>query len=144
MPGAPPGCGPFGAGVAITGAAPPTPGTLTARYVNPATKSYQQNPVTRQLAQMPPVRQRVLLALTNRVGSSTADPSRGVLFPSKMTTTFEAEMAASIRAALRQMTDIERVIRIDRITVERGVSGRARPVVSYTDLTTGLADQVTT
>lgn len=142
MPGAPPGCGPFGDGVNLTGTSPPT-GSFGSRYINPATKSYQQDPATHQMAQMPAVRQRVLLALTTLVGSSTALPTFGITYPSKMGTSFEAESQASIRAALKQMTDIERVLRIDSIGVERGAAGRARFTVSYTDITTGQSESVT-
>lgn len=138
----PAGLGPFGFGVPPEAALPPD-GPSGSRYINPATKDYEQDPDTLQLKQMPALRQRVLIAMTMRKGSAVTLPDLGVAFPTKMGTAFEAEVTASVRAALRQLTDIERVLRINAIAVERGASGRARVTLSYTDLTTGNTDQVT-
>lgn len=138
----PAGTGPFGLGTPTTSAAPPDD-PAGSRYINPATKDYEQDSTTKQLAQMPPVRQRVLIAVTTIQTSSTALPKFGRVMPRKMGPSFEAEIEASLRASLRQLTDVEQVIRIDGITVERGASGRYRPTLSYTDTTTGLQDSVT-
>lgn len=137
----PVGTGPFGFGVPPSAAVPPT-GPAGSRYINPATRDYQQDPATGQLKQMPPLRQRVLLTLLTVAGSSAAVPTMGVTYPRKMGDDFEAQVKAAVRYGMRQMTDIERVMRIDSIVVERGFSGRGRITLSYTDLTTGLADRV--
>lgn len=92
---------------------------------------------------MPAIRQRVLLSVMTVVGSSTANPTFGIRAPRKMGPQFEAQMRTSILAAVRQMTDIEKVLRIDAVNVERGAAGRARTTIVFTDLTTGLQDQVT-
>jgi hypothetical protein len=55
-------------------------------------------------------------------------------------------MKQAIREALRQMTDVEKVMRVERIDVERGVSGsataRVQTTVVFVDLTTGKEDAV--
>lgn len=133
--------GPFGPGTPLTSAAPPT-GEAGVRYLNPATRDYQQDSRTKQLAQMPSLRQRVLLSLMTVLGSSSALPSLGIRIPRKMGPQFEAELTTEIRFALRQLVDVENVMRLDSVLVERGVGGRARGTVSYTDLDTGKSDSV--
>jgi len=132
---------PYGLGTPVTAEAPPD-GPAGSRYLNPASRDYEQGP-DGQLAQMPPVRQRVLIALLTIQGSSTALPQLGVRAPARMGTTFENEMRAAVRTALAQLIDVEKLIRIDAIKVERGNSGRARVTVSYTNLTDGTDDTVT-
>lgn len=139
----PVGTGPYGIGTPVTSAAPPA-GAAGSRYINPATRSYEQDSTTGQLAQMPGLRQRVLIAVTTAKKSSSAIPEFGLLVPRVVGPSFESEIKASIRASLSQMTDVEKVLRIDGITVEIGASGRQRVTVSYTDITTGEPDQVTT
>lgn len=92
---------------------------------------------------MPHVRQRVLIAVLTLQGSSTALPKFGTRLPRKMGDTFEAEVSNSVKAALRQMTDVERVMKIDGLKVERGSGGRAQITISYTDLERNLQDSVT-
>src|SRR5690349_21781461 len=138
----PAGTGPFGIGTPTTTAAPPT-GTAGSRYLNPASRDYQQDTDTQQLAQMPAIRQRVLLAVMTEKGSSTALPKFGIARPRKVTPSFEAEITASVRASLVQLTDVERAIRIDAIDIERGASGRQRVTISYTDISSGTPDEVT-
>src|SRR5262245_27076239 len=136
------GLSPYGTGTPVTGAAPPT-GTAGSRYINPATRDYEQDSTTKQLAQMPAIRQRVLLAVIPAFHSSTVYEG-GIKTPRKMGTLFKTEMHNAVRATLKQLTDVEKVIRIDSITVERGGnSGRSRTTIEYTDLTTNLSDTVT-
>lgn len=137
------GTGPFGLGTPTTSTAPPDPSGAGSRYINPATRDYQQDSTTLQLAQMPGLRQRVLLAVMTLRTSSTALPTFGISIPRKVTPSFVAEVQASVRASLRQMTEVERVIRIDGITVEIGASGRQRVTISYTDTSAGVPDAVT-
>lgn len=134
------GLSPYGTGTPETSAVPAS-GAAGSRYINPATRDYQQDPTTGQLAQMPSTRQRVLLALLTVQGSSSVYGRFGIKLPRKMGTSFEVEMRFAVRAALRHLTDAEKVIRIDSITVERGAGSRSRTTVSYTDLATGETDQ---
>lgn len=132
---------PFGLGTPIPAAAPPN-GPSGTRFIDPATGDYKQDPTTKQLAQMPSTRQRVLIALKTVVKSSTVNPSFGIKPPRKMGTFFESEQTQAVRAALAHLTDTEQVIRIDAITVERGINSRSRTTVAFTDLTTGKTDKV--
>lgn len=136
------GLGPFGYGAPPTSDLPPD-GPSGVRFINPRTRDFEQDPDTRQLKQMPPYRQAVLIALATLEGSSTAQPSFGVRLPPRMGNTFEAEVNAAVRKALRHLTDIQKVIRVDRVTTEKGLGGRARITVSYTVVATGKDDQVT-
>lgn len=136
------GAGSTPAGVGAPEAAP-LPPTIDGgvRYINPATGDYELDPATGQYAQMPIIRQRVMIALLTVKRSSTVLPDLGIIRPTKMGDRFQAEMEQSVREALHQLTDIEQVIEIDFVTVERGAGGRARITVSYTDLTTGESVQ---
>lgn len=129
------GTGPFGLGTPISDAAPAA-GPTGSRFINPITGDYEQDPDTKHLKQMPGTRQRVVLALTTLLGSSSVIPKFGVRFPKKMGQTFDAKCQQAVRSALRQLTEVEEVVRIDGITVEKGLGGRARIVVSWTDLST--------
>jgi hypothetical protein len=133
---------PFGLATPIP-ATPPPSGPSGTRFINPATGDYQQDPTTRQLAQMPSTRQRVLLAVTTLKKSSTVNPNFGIRPPRKMGTLFDSEQRHAVRAALQHLTETEQVIRIDAITVERGISGRSRTIIDFTDLETGQPDKVT-
>ena len=132
---------PFGLGTPIPATPPPT-GEAGTRYINPATGDYQQDPTTRQLAQMPSTRQRVLLATMTLRRSSSVNTTFGIDPPRRMGTFFDSEMKFAVRAALRHLTETEQVIRIDDITVERGINGRSRTTIAFTDLTTEKPDKV--
>ena len=111
------------------------------RYINPGTRDYQIDPDTGDFARMPAVRQRMLiLALTVR-GSSSVLPNMGVRLPKIMNEAFERRVAAEVRAAARQMTDVEKVARIRDVLVERTGTGRAEITIVYDDLTTGQTGQ---
>jgi len=115
--------------------APPS-GAAGCRYINPATRDYEVDSDTGQLAQMPAKRQRVLIAVMTELGSSSALQDLGIRRPRKMGTNFEGEMRAAVRATLRTMVDVEKVIRIDDIIVKRGSGGRAETTIVFTDLET--------
>lgn len=134
------GTGPFGLGTPATGEDPPD-GPAGSRYIDPTTRDYAQDPDTKQLKQMPAARQRVLLALMTLVGSSSALPTFGVKPPKKMGDTYESQMKNAVRLALRHLTDVEQVIRVDSIVVERGLGGRSRTTVSFTDLLSDTAGE---
>ena len=53
---------------------------------------------------------------------------------------FEQEVEQSIRSALRQLVEVEQVITIESIVVQRGGGGRSKATVRWVDLTTGQAD----
>lgn len=92
---------------------------------------------------MPAVRQRVLLTLLTRKGSSTVLRDWGVRMPRVMGNTFERDVEASVREALRQMVEVEKVMQINSILVERGQM-RCKVTVVYMDLTTRRQDLATT
>jgi len=131
------------AGVGEPEAAPLVPsGPTGCRYINPATGDYQINGATGHFAQMPPVRQRVLIALLTELGSSTVLPDLGTMRPRKMGDRFEAEMTGAVHAALRQLTEVEQLIVVNFVAIERGMGGRARVTVDYEDLTTSQSERV--
>jgi hypothetical protein len=109
------------------------------RYLNPATGDYQIDPTTEHFAQMPKTRQRVLLALLTRRNSSAVD-NFGKRAAKRMGETFEVEERAHVAEALHHLTEVEKVIRVNRVDVERGTGGRARTTVHYTDLVSGEPD----
>lgn len=137
----PMGTSPFGVGTPTSATEPPD-GPAGSRYLNPVTRDYEIDDTTRQFKQMPPTRQRVLLAVMTDLGSS-ALPRFGVKRPPRMGETFEREQANAVRRALRHMTDVEKVLSIDSIKVERGLGGRARTTIAYTDLLADTADRLT-
>lgn len=137
----PAGFGPFGLGTPPAPAEAPTGGGGT-RFIDPATKDYTIDSSTGQYGQAPSSRQRVVLALTTLFESSGV-PGFGIKLPKRMGDTFEAECKSAVASALRLMTEIEKSIRVDAVTVERGRGGRARVTVAWTDLLTGQRDRQT-
>jgi hypothetical protein len=136
------GTGPMGLGTPVSASAPPE-GPAGSRFIDPATKDYAKDTTTGQLKQMPKVRQQVLLAVTTLLGSASTLAKFGIRMPRKMGDRFQAEMTNSVRAALRHLTDTQKVIRLDSVTAVHGRGGRGLTTISWTDLTTGKSDQVT-
>lgn len=136
----PMGTSPFGLGTPVA-RAPEVTGNWGTRWVNPDSRDFEIDSATNQYKQMPEMRQRVYFALVESFGSSTVRPKDGLKRPEKMGTGFERLQEAEVRAALHHLTDVERVIRIDAIIVERVNSQRAHTTVQWTDLTTGEKDQ---
>jgi len=68
----------------------------------------------------------------------------GVDLPEKMGDSFERLSQIAVRDAYRQMTEVEKVISIDDIIVGKLSTGRASITMTYTDLTTGKPDVVST
>jgi phage baseplate assembly protein W len=135
--GSPIGSTPFGTATPVAAPLPPTDGPALARYINPGSRDYALNGTNGQLASMPAIRQRMLLALFTEKGSSSALPWLGVSMPKKIGTSFERLVHSAVRLACAQLTDIEKVVRIDGIQIlDEGVQGRRYILVSYTDLTT--------
>jgi hypothetical protein len=100
------------------------------------------DPATGHHGGMPPVRQRFLLLVMTIKRSAAASRNLGIDLPVKMDESFVRGAQYAIRAGARQMTDVEKVARIERLDVTRIPSGRAHVEISYTDLTTGLTDSV--
>jgi hypothetical protein len=133
------GTSPFGFG-SVDEVAEPTANPFGSRFLDPATRDYRFDSSTGQLGQMPPLRQRVLLTLlTERDSSAVA--GFGTQLPKKIDRTFVESVKQMVRVALRYLTDTERVMRIDSIDVRTG-GWRAEITVSYTDLETGIRDEV--
>ncbi len=135
------GTGPFGLGVPVSASVPPD-GPAGCRYLDSSSKDYFQDSTTRQLQQMPKVRQQVLLALTTLKGSATTLPEFGIRLPRKMGDRFQAEVTNSVKLALKHLTDTQKVIRLDSVLAEHGMGGRARITVSYTELANKKQDKV--
>jgi hypothetical protein len=126
---------PLGLAEPTTAPAPPTAEQLV-RDIGIDTRDYAIDSTTGNFLRTTAVRQRVKLALMTIRGSSIVQRTWGIARPAKAGDAFAAEVEASVRQALNQMTNVERVLRIDRIEVERSVS-RGQATVWFTDLTTG-------
>ncbi len=135
------GTSPFGIGTPAT-LPDPISGLPGVRFLDPRSRDYQYDSTTGQLAQMPTVRQRVLLSLLTLRGSSTVLPEFGVELPKKIDQAFERRVKDSVRIALRQLTEIERLIRIDGILISNRGGGRVVVTVAYTHTNDGTTDQV--
>ena len=133
--GSPVGSTPFGMATPV--AAPPaaTQGPALSRYINPGSGDYEINEYVGQFADMPTLRQRVLLVLNTEFGSSSALPALGINRPKKITESFVAETTAAVRRAFYLLTDVERVMLILGIDIRKLYSGRVSIVVEYQDLT---------
>lgn len=136
------GSGPAGLLSPATVDASPTP-SAGSRYINPVTGDYEIDPATGQFAQMPPTRQRVLLALKTAFGSATAQPQFGLRSPRKIGRNYVAQTKQEVRAALRHLTqENSPVIAITAIDVVRIGSSALVVTVSYIDVKTGQSDTV--
>lgn len=136
------GTSPFGIGTPV--AAQPLPeGPAGSRYLDPLVGDYRVGQLG-QLGQMPPVRQRVLLALRTLRGSSTVLPGFGLVLPRKLDEKAEANVRNAVLAALRRMTDVERVLRVESVVAQKHPGGRLAVLVAFSDLTTGQRDTVST
>lgn len=136
------GTGPAGLSTPAEVAVSPLP-SAGSRYINPSSGDYQIDAATGQFAQMPPTRQRVLLALKTVFGSSTAAPDFGLRAPRKIGRNYVAQTKQEVRAALRHLTlENAPVILITAIDVVRIGSSRVVATVSYVDLKTGQPDSV--
>jgi len=137
---------PFGLGTPTPANEPPADPSTFSRYINPGSGDYERDPATGQLKQMPAIRQRVLLALKTSRGSSSVLPTFGFSGPKKIGANFEQIVRLRVRVALRQLTDVEKVARIESIVPTRRSGGRVGVVVVFTDLTQpnvpGLSPQI--
>lgn len=95
------------------------------------------------LADMPPVRQRVIIALATEKGSAAGLEWLGMTLPKKIDASFETAARNAVRLALYQMIEVEKVLRLDAVIVEKRTQGRVVLTVSYTDLTTLERERLT-
>ncbi len=127
---------PFGIGTPVLAADPANQRDQKfSRYLNPNSGDYEIDPDTGGIAQMPAVRQRVLIIMKTIRGSSTSLPGLGIRLPPKIDETFELAVKNGIREAFSIMTDIEKSLSIDGMQIKRLSSGRIRVIFAYTDLT---------
>lgn len=111
-----------------------------ARYINPVT-GQPELASDNSFGKMPAIRQRVAFALGTALGSSTASPGLGVKRPDKMGDGFERQLEQRVRAALRQLTDVEKLITVLRVDVIRGTM-RSQATVSFMENQTGTTGVV--
>lgn len=135
------GTAPFGIGTPVAAQPLPT-GPAGSRYIGSVSGDYQVGPGG-QLAQMPPLRQRVLLAVRTVKRSATLTPGLGIKMPTKLDGKTVVNVTNAVRSALYRLTDVERVMRVDAILVQKRPGGRVDVIVSFTDLTSGVDDTVT-
>lgn len=128
---------PFGAGTPATATAPPVVPTLTAPYIDPRTRDYAAQ-TDGELSRMPRVRQQMLIAVTTLLGSMSNNQPFGIQLPSKVDENIQRRMDIQVRLACKHVVDA----RISAVTTEVTGTGRVVTTVSYTDITTGLPDQV--
>lgn len=132
---------PLGIGDPADPTAVPDAKTSVCRWLDPISGDYQIATRGGQLRQSSGVLQRVLLAVKTVLGSSLCVSTLGTRFPKTQTKTFETEVAAEVRRVLRGMTDDEKVMRIDSLTVSRGGS-RFAIDLEFTNFQTGAAESV--
>lgn len=133
---------PWGLGAPVDAPDPPIGKPSLSRYISPGDGDISVDEDTGHLRAMPSIRQRFLLLARTVRGSSAVLPEFGIVLPDKMDDFFETRVENGVRNGARQMTDVEKVARIDAVLVERTSSGRATITISYTDLTTGVNDTV--
>jgi len=133
--GSPVGSTPFGMATPVAAPSAATQGPALSRYINSGSGDYEINAYVGQFAEMPTLRQRVLLILNTEFGSSSALPTLGIRRPAKITESFVAETTAAVRRAFYLLTDVERVMLILDIYIQKQSSGRVAIVVEYQDLT---------
>lgn len=138
--GAPIGSTPFGFGTPVAAPLPPTQGPALSRFIDSYTGDYYIDPKVGQFGSMPSLRQRVLLIVNTEIGSSTALPDLGIVRPRKIDESYVASTRAAIRRACYRLTDIERIMKIQDILVDKQTGGRIAVTLIYSDLTgqTGL------
>lgn len=144
------GCGVFPCAVSPAGGFTPAetaeaPKTTTGRrYINARTGDYAIDPDTRNWAQMPSVRQQIVIALGTVRGSSTAMPRLGSRNPRKIRQSIQAEIENDVRTALAHLLrEDDPKITLDAVLVQRTGTNRLEKTIVYTDLTTGEEDDVT-
>ncbi len=112
------------------------------REIDPVIRDYHVDTETLHLSQTTSVRQRVMIRLGTLRRSSTSLPELGVAMPPKMDQHFVPKVVSAVYEALRQEIEIEKIVRIESVDVQRG-NRRASVHVRYIDLTTGQREKAT-
>jgi hypothetical protein len=118
----------------VAAPAPATQGPALSRYIDPGSGDFMIDDSVGQFASMPSLRQRVLLVMNTELGSALAVPDLGIPRPKKIDETYIATTRAAVRRAFYRMTDVERIMRIESIDIERRSSGRVQVTLVYRDL----------
>lgn len=135
---------PFGVGTPATAEAPPTKAPVNAAFIDYRTRDYVID-AEGAIARMPITRQRVLLALSTLLGSSSVQPEAGLALPRRIDESYPQRAKAAILQALAFLVPNDIAISSDDIEVDTtSIVGRVQIAVSYVDLHTGQPDQVTT
>lgn len=137
----PVGMAPFGLGTPDPSGTP-LAGTSGSRYLDTTTGDYVIDAATRQFKQMPKVKQRVLLALVTEQGTAKLLTDLGRRTPAKLGDSTQNEMQTMVAHALAQLIEIERIVELGQVLVERTPGGRAVVTIPYVDLTTGAEDSL--
>lgn len=139
----PVGSTPFGFGVPTVAPTPPSTVPEGARFIDPFTGDYVLDSEG-EYERISGVRQRVVVALTTRKGSSAVLQTFGLKLPDKIDATFQQRVTNAVRAALSHLIAVKPpVIRLDAVEVQTPQPGRAYITVRWTDLTNGQPEFVT-
>jgi phage baseplate assembly protein W len=139
--GSPIGSTPFGVGTPAVSQAPPETHLRNAAFIDYRERDYVFDSEG-ELERMPVTRQRVLLALATRRGSSSIMPEFGLALPARIDSSFNERAQQAVLDALSHL--VGTAIEIEEIRVDVGYPvGRVKITVSYTDLTTRESQEVT-
>jgi phage baseplate assembly protein W len=83
-----------------------------------------------------------LLLAATLLGSSSVLPDLGIVFPTIIDDSFARRVDVAIRSAASHMTDVEKVARINKVSVTTGSLGRVLVLIAYDDLTLGVSDSI--
>jgi len=133
--GSPVGSTPFGMSTPVAAPEAATQGPALSRYIDPGSGDYVIDASVGQFGSMPSLRQRVLLVMNTELGSALAVPDLGIPRPKKIDETYIAATRAAVRRAFYRLTDIEKLMRIESIDIEKRTSGRVQVTLVYRDLT---------
>lgn len=132
---------PLGTGIPATADQRP-PGASFSRYLD-GKGQYVINAETGRYENMPPVRQRLVIALRHLMGSSTVAPD-GMRYPKIVSKRTKNELQTEVRRVSRQMTEIEKVMKLEDVIIEPTEwASRVIVTVKFEDLTTGQQDSIT-
>lgn len=142
--GSPVGSTPFGFATPVAAPLPATQGPALSRYIDPGSGDFLIDDQVGQFAYMPSLRQRVLLIMNTQIRSSTAMPDLGIPRPKKIDEAYITNTRNALIRAFYRLTNVERVMRIEDLLIEKTNTGRVSVTVVYTDLTQGNPGQQVT
>ena len=130
--------GSFSLGAFAPDQAEPVPITTGARFVDE--RGDYQLDADGQHRRMPPLRQRILLALRARRGSSSVLPEMGITIPPTVSGQFESEIRSAVTTALAPIVESGDMV-ITRVRVESVNAGRSVTVIEYRDTAQGTDEE---